>query len=89
MSDIIIVSDKIGIKVHEYNGKYSLQACYGNYVKWAKYRVGKDTYGDKDRPVEVELGDKATAVKTLTKILDIIEPVGAGLSTRPDDYVPF
>ena len=68
----IQVSDKESIDLSEYNGTYELISKYGEYQNWAKYRIGKDTYSEKDRPVKVTLGDKATAVATLLAILERI-----------------
>jgi len=68
----IQVSDKESIDLSEYNGTYELISKYGEYQNWAKYRIGKGTYSEKDRPVKVTLGDKGTAVATLLAILERI-----------------
>jgi hypothetical protein len=70
--EIIKVGEKTGIKVEEYNGTYRLQACYKGYVQWAKYKVGKDAYAEKDRPVSVELGDLEQAKNALKLIYNRI-----------------
>jgi hypothetical protein len=64
------VTDKDSIDLSEYNGTYELISKYGEYQNWAKYRIGKDKYSEKDRPVKVTLGDKSTAVATLLAILE-------------------
>ena len=69
---IFEISENVSVKIEEYNGNYSLVAIYKNYPQWAKYQVGKDKYADKARPVKVELGNKATAILTLTAIANWI-----------------
>lgn len=86
MSEIIQVDGKSGIKIREYQGKYSLQATYNGYVNWCKPKVSKDAYSDKDRPIEVQLGDKITADKILIEILNQI--TGKQIAPTEDD-VPF
>jgi hypothetical protein len=66
-----------GIKLEEYKGNYSLCAMKlgdgKNYPIWAKYRKGKDNYQDRDWPVKVSLGDRATAANNLRILADSIE----------------
>ena len=58
MSDIIEVTEKEGVIIEEYDGKFSLIACYNGYKQWGKYRVSKDSYSLKDRPIKVTLGTR-------------------------------
>jgi hypothetical protein len=75
MADIIPTSDKDGVKLEEYNNVYSLVSYRNEYEQWAKYRVGKDKYADKDWPVKVSLGDRETAVRALKEIIAQVEDV--------------
>lgn len=71
--EVIATGDKSGIKLEEYKGSYTLVAHQENngkyWASWAKYKKGKDDYMDKDWPVKVTLGDKATAVGALKMLL--------------------
>ena len=74
LDEAIRTIGKHGFFVDEYKGEYSLTAAYEAtngtfYRKWAKEKVGKDAYSDKDRPVKVILGDKKTAVAVLQKVI--------------------
>jgi hypothetical protein len=65
-----------GVRLTEYNGKYSIAALRvnndKNYPVWAKYRKSKDAYQEKDWPVKIVLGDKEKAVAVLkTMIMEI------------------
>jgi hypothetical protein len=73
MEDIITTKDKHGIKLEEYEGVYSLTACYNGYTQWGKQKVNKTDYSEKDRPIRVVLGDKDQAVKALLDIVNKIE----------------
>jgi hypothetical protein len=87
MSEVINTGDKKGIKLEEYNGVYSLSAYQENKGKfwavWAKYHKGSD-YQEKDWPVKVTLGDRATAEGVLLMILK--EITGDEYIIKPDDY---
>ena len=80
---IIKTGEKTGVKVREYQGNYSLQACYNEYVNWCKPKTGKESYAEKDRPIEVSLGDKETALKVLKQVY--AEIAGSAL----EEDVPF
>ena len=74
LDEAIRTIGKQGFFVDEYKGEYSLTAAYeatnGTFYRtWAKEKVGKDKYSDKDRPVKVILGDKKTAAAVLQKVL--------------------
>jgi hypothetical protein len=74
MSDFMLVDDVAGFKIEEYNGKFSLVAIRESngkqYATWAKYKLGKDKYAEKDWPVKIELGDKEAAIKAAQFILE-------------------
>jgi hypothetical protein len=72
MSEIINTGGEHGVKLEEYQGIYSLTACYKGYSQWGKQKISKTEYSDKDRPVKVVLGNKETAVKALTELLNAI-----------------
>jgi hypothetical protein len=70
-------SGKNGILLEEYNGEYGLTATYEgkdgkDWAQWGKAKISKDSYSDKDRPIKVVLGDKATAIDCLTKIINAL-----------------
>ena len=71
--EAISTGAKTGIKLEEYQGTFSLSAQKESngeyYVQWAKFKTGKDTYADKDWPVKVTLGDRATAIGVLQMLL--------------------
>jgi hypothetical protein len=81
MSEIITTDGKNGVKLEEYNGVYSISACYNGYVQWGKMKVSKTDYADKDRPVKVVLGNKETAAQVLRELLTAIG--------QPDGDCPF
>ncbi len=90
MKDVIPVNDYDGIKLDEYNGKYSLLFCRvkkdGSYEsQWAKYSKRKGDYQDKDWPIKVPLGDKKTAIGALEMILSYLR----GEKSLSKDDVPF
>ena len=64
-----LTGEKDGLAVEEYNGKWSLVAMYNGYKQWAKYKIGRDAYKEKDLPVKVSLGNRDKAIETLTAIL--------------------
>jgi hypothetical protein len=67
-----LTGEKDGIAVEEYNGKWSLVAMYNGYKQWAKYKIGRDAYKEKDLPVKVTLGNRDKAIEVLTAILAVI-----------------
>lgn len=69
---IFEIDEKKSIKIEEYNGNYSLTAVYNGRPSWAKYQTGYDKYSEKASPVKVDLGNKATAILTLTAIANWI-----------------
>jgi hypothetical protein len=73
MSDIIEVTEKEGVKIEEYQGNYSLIAMKKSGDKWywksCKYKIGRDSYSEKDQPAKVTLGTKETAISVLGEIL--------------------
>ena len=67
-------TDYDGVRLSEYNGKYSIEALKASkdgkfYSIWAKYRNGKDSYQEKNWPVKVILGDREKAKTTLLKMI--------------------
>ncbi len=89
--DAIRTIGKHGVMLQEYKGELSLTAAYEGsdgkfYDQWGKPKVGKDKYGDSDRPFKVILGDKAMAISVLTMILRelSVEP-----SAKPEEDIPF
>ena len=42
---------------------------HNGYKEWAKYKVGKDKYADKDWPVKVNIGNRDKAIEVLESIL--------------------
>ena len=90
---IIKTIGKNGVELSEYKGEYGLTATYEgkdgkDYQQWGKVRIGRDSYSDKDRPVKVILGDKATALAALAEIIAALKsPDAAG--PIPDEDVPF
>ena len=91
MGDVIATNSHEGIKLEEYKGAYSLSAQRDNNGKywpiWAKYRKGRDEYQEKDWPVKVTLGDRATAIGALKMIMAEIE--GKQADGLPDEEPPF
>lgn len=82
-----LTGEKDGVAVEEYNGKWSLVAMYNGYKQWAKYKIGKEKYGEKDFPVKVTLGNKDKAIEILTAILAEIR--GDGSQPEDPEDVPF
>ena len=96
MAEPIRTIGKCGIELTEYKGEYGLTACYEGrdgkfYQQRGKVRIGKDAYSEKDRPVKVILGDRATAIAVLeTLIADLGGAQGEPeVGPLPDDDVPF
>jgi hypothetical protein len=93
MSDVIATGKNSGVKLESYKDVYSLSAQNENNGKywpiWAKYKKGKDGYQDKDWPVKITLGNKETAIATLTMILKEISgsvPRQQAPPTSPNRY---
>ena len=71
------VNENTGIELQEWKGFYSLAACreYKDKVQldWAYPSIynkeGKQEISMKSRPVQVKLGNKETAIKTLEAVL--------------------
>lgn len=94
---------KGGIKLEEYQGRYSLVSCWETRdgeakVNWCEIEYGKG--GEKKkRPVKVEIGDSALdAKRTLSELLEMLEggqpqrEAYAAQDNRPlpdDDQIPF
>ena len=76
-----------------YNGKVSI--CAGNwkkdednggaFLRFAKYRTGRDSYQDKDWPVRVSAGDPPEAVYLLRLMADVLE----GKTKPPEQPKPY
>ena len=83
----IKTTDFDGIKLSEYQGKYSIEALRAKDEKffpvWAKYQKGRDEFQEKNWPVKVVLGDKESAIVTLKTMLDELE------AQSPLDTTPF
>jgi hypothetical protein len=83
----IKTTDFDGIKLSEYQGKYSIEALRAKDEKffpvWAKYQKGRDEFQEKSWPVKVVLGDKESAIVTLKTMLDELE------AQSPLDTTPF
>lgn len=76
--ETIRTTGKNGVELTEYNGDYGLTATLEGrdgkfWQQWGKVRVGKDSYSDKDRPIKVVLGDRATAIGVLRTLLAELE----------------
>lgn len=71
--DEIKTSGKHGVKLEEYKGEYQVVAYYDGFSQWAKFRVGKTIYTEKDRPVKIQLGNKETAIKVLQRLINEID----------------
>jgi hypothetical protein len=82
-----VTGEKDAVRVEEYNGQLSLLSMYNGYPQFAKYRVGKDKYADKDWPIKVKLGNKERAIATLQTILMDLQ-AGEGVKSDDDD-APF
>ena len=80
-----LTGEKDGIAVEEYNGKWSIIAMHNGYKEWAKYKVGKDKYADKDWPVKVNIGNRDKAIEVLELILAEIR----GGDSPDGEDVPF
>jgi len=86
---------KCGIELTEWKGEYGLTACYEGkdgkfYQQWGKVRIGKESYSEKDRPVKVILGNRATAIATLNMLLKELGATQQQPSVPPpEDDVPF
>jgi hypothetical protein len=80
-----LTGEKDGIAVEEYNGKWSIIAMHNGYKEWAKYRVGKEKYADKDWTVKVNIGNRDKAIEVLTAILAEIR----GVEGADGDDAPF
>ena len=79
--DKIRTSERDFVELSAWQGTYSLIACRewqdGNvYQEWGKKRISKTSYGDKDAPFKVILGDAKTAVAVLQQIIKHIEERG-------------
>jgi len=86
----IKTTDFDGIKLSEYQGKYSIEALRTKdenfYPVWAKYQKGRDEFQEKSWPVKIVLGDKENAIGALKQILSELE---IGSQQAPLDDVPF
>lgn len=96
--DQIRTNGKSFIELEEYKGVYSLAACYeGNdgevRKEWACKQIGRDRHAEKDTPVKVTIGDRATAIAVCCKILKELtgnEYMPVGDKTAPTDSdTPF
>jgi len=100
--DQIRTTGKAFIELEEYKGTYSLAACYeGNdgvvRKEWALKQVGRDKHAEKDTPIKVTIGDKATAISVCCQLLKELTgseylPINefAGKAGKPDDVdIPF
>ena len=76
VNKVIEIGNGNGIELSEYNGTFSLISCRESngtmYQQWAKYRVAKDKFADKEWPVKVTLGDKKEAISALTELLQML-----------------
>ncbi len=96
MTEAIRTIGKYGIELTEYKGEFGLTACYEGqdgkfWQSWGRMRIGKDKYSEKDRPVKVILGDRATAIAVLETVIAELsgaknEPAPGPL---PDSDIPF
>lgn len=93
-------TDKDGLILEEYNGKYSLiSARVGNdgklYKQFATYQIGRDKHADKDWPVKISLGDPSEAREVVLWLADQFGVNVEGGSRNEDtgplpaDDVPF
>ncbi len=83
---------KNGLEINEYKREFSLIATYEGkdgkfYQQWGKAKIGKDSYGEKDRPFKIVLGDKLDAERVLLKVLR--EITGLEYSAGGNDSAPF
>ena len=64
-----------GILLEEYNESFSLYAAQKSndgpiYKRWCKMKTGKDSYMDKDIPVQLRLGNQNEAIEKLKFFLE-------------------
>ena len=80
-------TDYDGVKLSEYNGKFSIEALRAKdgkfYAVWAKYQKGKDELQEKAWPVKVNLGDKETTKTTLLMMLAELGETGVPTNEPP------
>jgi len=91
MSEAISTRNGNGIILEEYKGNYSLSSMREGQdgvfrAQWATYQLGKDKHADKDWPVKVNLGDRATAIGALKMLLAELEENAAN---GADGDAPF
>ena len=84
-----LTGEKEGVAVEEYNGKWTLVSMYNGYKQWAKYKIGKDAYKEKDLPVKVSLGTRDKAIEILTAALREIRGDTPAADDAPFDDAPF
>ena len=92
MSESIRTIGKHGVEMQEYKGEFSLISVREGqdgkfYQQWARYRMGKEKYADKDWPIKVSLGDRATAAAVLQLLLKQV--LGEDPAIPPTDDEPF
>ena len=74
--DIIKVTEKTGLVLDEYNGKFSVQKVtlgdngtwYPEWVFLSRWKDGKAQPDEKKRPMAVYLGDKELALKAVSAL---------------------
>jgi hypothetical protein len=74
--DPIEITEKVGVVLDEYQGKYSLKKMtlgkngtwYPEWVFLSEWKDGGPVPSEKKRPMGTYLGDKATALKALAAI---------------------
>jgi hypothetical protein len=95
--EIVKVTDKTAIHLHEYKGKYSLDVAtlggnstwYSQWVFKSQWKDGKPVPDETKRVMGVYLGDRETAVKALRAILSKLDPRSEGGQDVDDSDVPF
>lgn len=73
--DPIEITDKIGVVLEEYQGKYTLKKVSKNKDKWwpewvflSEWKDGGAVPSEKKRPMGTYLGDKETALKAIAAL---------------------
>jgi len=83
-----------GVLLDEYKDTYGLVATRKgdsdvSYVQWcflSEWKNGEGKPSGMKRPISVRLGDKATAIATLQRLLT---ELGGVVAVTPEDDIPF
>jgi len=96
LKDAIMINNYDGIVLQEYKGTYKLvevEKYKGKiYMKWmypARWEYGDRVPAKKALPIQIRLGDKETAIKTLKMLLSYLEQGEILDPDEPMDEVPF